>query len=210
MSRIVALVLGVALIAASCAGDAAAGTTTTSVGPSTVTVTEPFQPSQLGNSVAGVSLPDASIGGADFEMVPIEGHVLAVYFGYTTCPDVCPTTMADLRSAIADLGDDGERVDVAMVTVDPGRDSGETLTEYVQYFIEGAHALRTEDPDQLKAAADAFGADYGVVNLPNGRISAFHTPFLYAVDDRGTIQAVWRFGAEPAEIAGDLASILNS
>ena len=205
----IAVGFAAALMCAACseAGGGPVETTTATV-PAQTSTTAAAQPTQVGNSVADISLPDASNDGDPFFMIPPTGHVLAVYFGYTSCPDVCPTTMADLRRAMAELGDDAGRVEVAMVTVDPGRDTDATITDYVQYFIPDAHALRTEDEAALRVAGDAFGADYGVVHLPNGRTSAFHTPYLYAVDDEGTIRAVWTFGVQPEVIAQDLADIL--
>ena len=75
-----------------------------------------------------------------------------MYFGYTNCPDVCPTTMADLGAALDRLDDeDAARVDVAMVTVDPERDTA-VLADYVQSFVADAHAMATDDPAALRAA----------------------------------------------------------
>ena len=65
------------------------------------------------------ALPDLSNGGQPFDMRAQPGHLLVVYFGYTNCPDFCPTTMTNVARAQQDLGDDGSRIDVAMVTVDP-------------------------------------------------------------------------------------------
>lgn len=77
----------------------------------------------LGDSVADVSLPDVGNGGEPMPFVGPDEGVLVVYFGYTFCPDVCPSTLADLRTGLSDLGDDVDRGDVAMATVDPGRDT---------------------------------------------------------------------------------------
>jgi protein SCO1 len=162
----------------------------------------------LGASVADVALPDISRGGAPFRMVAPEGHVLVVYFGYTFCPDICPTTLSDLRSALASMGDAADRVEVAMVTVDPMRDVDDVLQPYLQSFIDTAHPLRTTDQAELDAAADAFGADFSVITVSDGNIEVSHTAYLYAVDDRGVVRVVWPFGVEPERIAEDLGSVL--
>ena len=94
--------------------------------------------------VDAVTLPDVSRDGAPFELRAEPGGLLVVYFGYTNCPDICPTTMADLARALDDLGDDADRVDVAMVTVDPDRDT-DVLADYVDDFVAGGHALATAD-----------------------------------------------------------------
>ena len=170
---------------------------------------ELLQTTMLGSDVAGVSLPDASNGGKPFPMIASQGGALVVYFGYTACPDVCPTTMADLRTALEELGDTADHVTVAMATIDPDRDTDQVLTDYAQFFIPSAHALRTEDADALKTAADAFGVSYSVTPLADGGVEVGHSPFMYAVDDAGEIRAVWIFGTEPDAIANDISEIMS-
>lgn len=160
--------------------------------------------------VSTASLPDVSSGGVDFSMRAPQDEILLLYFGYTSCPDVCPTTLADLRSALRQMGDAATKVNVAMATVDPERDTDEVITGYVQSFIPGAHALRTESPEELRAAADVFGADYGVSVDEEGMREVFHTANLYAIDDRGLLQVTWPFGSEPDGIAADLELLLEA
>ncbi|MEN8238204.1 MAG: SCO family protein [Actinomycetota bacterium] len=163
----------------------------------------------LGTSVGEVSLPDVGSGGEPMPFVGPDEGVLVVYFGYTFCPDVCPTTLADLRTALGGLGDDAQRVEVAMATVDPGRDTDEVITNYLRSFVPDGHPLRTEDDAELRAAADAFGAEYSVIEGANGTTEVLHSAYLYGVDDTGEIRAVWPFGAEPESIARDIASMLS-
>jgi len=158
--------------------------------------------------VSEVALPDATNGG-EMQMVAEQGGVLVVYFGYTACPDVCPTTMADLRTSLRNLGDRAAAVDVAMVTVDPGRDSADVLNGYVHTFVPDGHALRTDDPDELAAAAEPFGVQYEVSVLEDGWIDVVHTGFLYAVDDEGRVQLTWPFGIEAELIEADLRALLD-
>lgn len=161
--------------------------------------------------VAGVSLPDAGRGGEPLTMAAADDEVLVVYFGYTSCPDVCPTTMADLRSALGKLDPaDARRVDVAMATIDPGRDTDEVITAYVHAFFPEGHGLRTTDDEALRAAADAFGASYTVTTNGAGAVEVSHTGHLYAVDDEGRIQVTWPFGTKSDELAADLRILLGS
>jgi protein SCO1/2 len=166
-----------------------------------------YRPSgeQVVNSVA---LPDASNGDAPFEFVAPTGGLLIVYFGYTSCPDVCPTTLAMLKSALATLGDDASRVSLAMATVDPNRDTGEILTGYVQSFVPTAHALRTDQPDELQAVADSFGAIYSVTTSTDGRIEVSHSGAMYVVNDQGGVVLTWPFGVVSADVAADLELLL--
>jgi protein SCO1/2 len=160
-------------------------------------------------NVAHVVLPAASDGDADFAMVAADGELLVAYFGYLSCPDVCPTTMADLRRAITDLGTDASQVRVAFVTIDPDRDQPNFVTSYIQRFFDDGIALRTDDPAALRSAADAFGAGYEVTEGADGVIDVTHSSFLYAIDSEGTIQVQWPFGMTSGDIAHDLAYLLE-
>ncbi len=149
-----------------------------------------------------VALPDVSHGGAPFEFrAPADG-LLIVYFGYTNCPDVCPTTMASLKVALADLGDDADRVEVAMVTVDPARDT-DVLAEYVQSFVPGAHAIATDDAAALQSVAGPFGVSYEVTTRPNGEIQVAHSSYLFAVDDAGKLVLTWPVTADETSTSSD-------
>jgi protein SCO1/2 len=159
--------------------------------------------------VSSVSLPDVSAGGIDFVFRAAEGELLILYFGYTACPDICPTTMADLRSALRELGGRAARVAVGMVTIDPHRDTDDIITAYVHAFFPEGHAFRTDDPDALRAAADAFGAGYAVTIDDEGVEEVVHTAFLYAIDDTGHLRLMWPFGIESEDIARDLNALLE-
>lgn len=162
-------------------------------------------------AVDAVALPDVSSGDAPFEFAAPPGELLVVYFGFTFCPDVCPTTLSDLQAALGELGDDAERVEVAFVTVDPQRDDGEKLTGYIGFFTDGrGHALRTEDPELLAAAAEPFGVEYEVTTNEEGEIEVGHTASLFVVDDRGRLLLTWPFGTSPDVLASDLAWLLEA
>ena len=159
--------------------------------------------------VDAVALPDLSRGGEPFALRAQPGGLLVVYFGYTNCPDVCPTTMSDVRTALRQLGDDADRVDVAMVTIDPDRDTP-VLADYVSSFVEGGHTLATDDAAELRAVADPFGVSYLVAANAAGEIEVAHTPQLYVVDDAGRLALTWQFGVTADDLAGDLEQLLES
>lgn len=166
-----------------------------------------FRPSAA-QPVDVVTLADAADGDAPFEFRAEPDGLLIMYFGYTSCPDVCPTSLAMLKSALADLGDDAGRIDLAMATVDPDRDTGEILTGYVRSFVDDAHALRTDDPDALRRAADAFGATYSVTTSEDGRVEVSHTGSMFVVDDQGDLLLTWPFGVRSDDVAADLEVLL--
>lgn len=160
-------------------------------------------------SVAALSLPDASAGDTDFTFVAPTDHFLLVYFGYTSCPDVCPTSLSDVRHALAALGDRAASVDLAMVTIDPDRDDGRLLTDYVRSFVPTAHALRTDDRDALAAVADGFGASYSVETNDEGEIEVGHSASIYVVDDTGSVVLVWPFGLPDEAMTTDLSILFD-
>ncbi len=160
-------------------------------------------------TVGEVTLPAVNRSGEDFAIKADPGEMLIVYFGFANCPDICPTTLADTRLALADLGPRADDVNVAFITVDPERDTDQITTDYVEAFIEGSIALRTEDPQELLIAADAFGVTYQIVENDDGDIEVAHTPNLYVVDDQGAIILTWPFGVPATDIASDLNILLD-
>ena len=158
--------------------------------------------------VGNVSLPIAG-SGEDLAFVAPEGGVMVVYFGFTFCPDICPTTLADLRIALDGLGEDAERVEVVMATIDPDRDTDEVVTGYVQSFVPDAIAVRTDDQGVLREATTAFGADYIITTDDDGEPEVGHTTSLYAVDDEGNLVLYWAFGTTAEDIGSDLEVMLD-
>ena len=157
-------------------------------------------------SVGGFSLPDSN--GVEQAFVgPSDGYLL-VYFGFTNCPDICPTTMADLRQAFSDIGGDAERFQVAMVTVDPERDGYPEVQRYVDTFFGTGLALRTDDDARLREVAGGFGADYDIT-IVDGQPEVGHTAYLYAVNESGEMVLQWPFGVSADDIANDLEILLD-
>lgn len=160
-------------------------------------------------SVGTLSLPDVNHGGTPLAMRAAPGGLLVVYFGYTNCPDICPGTLAGLRLARHKLGAaDAERVQVAMATVDPERDTDAVLTEYLGHFFDDAHALRTTDPAQLEAVAGAFGVKYEIAKDDQDQTEVGHTALSFAVDDQGRVVDAWPFGMDEKTIANDMRILL--
>ena len=157
--------------------------------------------------VDGTPLPDVADGGAPFTIKAPTGGLLIVYFGYTNCPDVCPTTLSDVKVALADLGDDASRVATAMITVDPERDTA-VLADYVRSFVPDAHALATDDEAALQAVAGPFGVSYQVTTSPTGEVQVAHSSYLFVVDDAGKLVLTWPVtaDAETTTSAKDLAA----
>jgi protein SCO1 len=147
--------------------------------------------------------------GTSIPVTAAAGGLRVVYFGFTSCPDVCPTTMSDLKRALLELSEaERDRVEVVMVTVDPDRDLPEKLEAYVTTFVPGGESVRFDDPAALAAAAEAFGAQYSIEIAEDGEPEVAHSAELYVVDDRGDIVLQWPFGISADAIAADLRSLL--
>lgn len=148
--------------------------------------------------------------GTPVDVTAFDGDLLLVYFGYTNCPDVCPTTLYDLKKALEQLGGKADRIDVAMGTIDPERDTDDVITGYLHSFIAGGHALRTADQEVLTQATQAFGASYSVTTGDDGVIEVSHSPFMYLVDEHADIVLTWPFGLPSDAIAIDLDIMLDT
>ncbi len=158
--------------------------------------------------VAQVSLPEA--GGTEVDMVADEDGLLIVFFGFASCPDICPMTLNILRTAVGNqTPEDQERVQVAMVTIDPTVDTAEAMDRYVAQYFDDGLALRTDDLSRLRAATDAFGADYRIRMNEEGKREVAHSDDLYVVDDTGTVVLIWPFGVSPEAITADLTRLLD-
>lgn len=150
-------------------------------------------------------LPDVSRDGDAFQFVGPDNGLLLVYFGYTNCPDVCPGTLTATSRALEAIGDEADRVSVAMVSVDPDRDL-DVIAGFVQDFVPGAHAIATDDLTSVRKLALSFGADFS--DQPNSP-DPQHTDALYAVDDAGRLAITWPYPTDYDDIAADIEQLLD-
>ena len=198
--------LGLAMIVAVAAcGGSSDDTATPSDGPAPLSgvVREPLP------TVDGVTLPSLSAPGDLVEFRAEPGELQVVYFGFTNCPDVCPTTLADFAVALRKLEpEQADKIDVVMVTVDPDRDL-DLLDIYITSFIEGGTAAGTTDEAELLTAAEPFGASWEVRKLDDGTVEVDHSPFLYVVNDAGKLVLSWQFGATSDDMASDLTLLFE-
>jgi protein SCO1/2 len=122
--------------------------------------------------------------GKKFSLEQVKGQPAAVVFGFTHCPDVCPTTLLDWSNVLANLGPDGDRLKVLFVSVDPERDTPEALKAYLASFDPRIVALTGSAAD-IAAAARTFGAYYEKVPDGNGGFTFDHTIKTYFIDRAG-------------------------
>jgi protein SCO1 len=153
-----------------------------------------------------LSLPDQN--GNARSLADFKGKVVVVFFGYTQCPDVCPSTMAELAQIKKAMGKDGERVQGIFVSVDPERDTPEILKGYMANFDSSFVALRGT-PDQTKAAAKEFKVFYGKVpGKTEGSYSVDHTAGSFVFDPAGKVRLFVRYGSGAEALTADLNALL--
>lgn len=141
-------------------------------------------------------------------LADFKGKVTVVFFGYTQCPDVCPTTMAELAQVKKALGKDGERVQGVFVTVDPARDTPELLKAYMASFDPGFVALRGS-ADEIAATAKEFKVFYAKVpGKTEGSYTMDHTAGSYVFDASGKVRLFVRYGSGADALAADLKTLL--
>jgi protein SCO1/2 len=147
------------------------------------------------------------------DLVPAEGEVTLAYFGYLSCPDMCPLTMGDLRRARQLIGDDlADRTTVAFVTLDPGRDDAEDLNAYLSlFFDDGVRALTATDEASLAAAADQLGVRFTLEEPDaDGDYEVMHSAITYVIDDRGVVVRELPFGVSAEDHAQVIEAVLEA
>lgn len=146
--------------------------------------------------------------GSRFASTDFQGKAVVVFFGYTQCPDICPTSLATMREAMSLLGQQAERVQVFLVTVDPERDTQEVLAGYVPWFDPRFLGLRAE-PETTRAAARSFKVFYA--KAAGGTALGYsidHTAESFAYDPQGRLRLKIGHGATAQQIAEDLSKLL--
>jgi len=141
-------------------------------------------------------------------LADFKGKAVIVFFGYTQCPDVCPTTLLSMREVIDRLGSDGGRVQVLFVTLDPARDTQQLLAQYVTAFNPGFIGLRGDE-----AATTAAAREFKVFHArqPGSTPDSYsidHSTGSYAFDPQGRLRLLVRHGEAPENVAADLRLLL--
>jgi protein SCO1/2 len=155
------------------------------------------------------SLPDTS--GKIRTLADYKGKVVVLFFGYTHCPDVCPTTMAELSQALEQLGQtDAKRVQVLFVTVDPERDTAALMAQYVPAFNPSFVGLRPADQEQLAKVTKDFRVYYAKVpgKTPDS-YTMDHTAASFVFDPDGKLRLFARDGQGAAPWVHDIKLLLG-
>ena len=153
-----------------------------------------------------LSLPD--VNGQARTLGDFKGKVTVVFFGYTQCPDVCPTTMAELAQVKKQLGADGDKLQGVFVTIDPERDTPEILKSYMASFDPSFVALRGT-LEQTQAAAKEFKIYFAKVpGKTEGSYTMDHSAGSFILDAKGNPRVFERYGAGADGLASDVKALL--
>jgi len=162
---------------------------------------EPFPPA------ADFTLTKAN--GDEFRLSDQHGKVVLLFFGYTSCPDVCPTTLAELKKAMEQLGGNAEQVQVLFISVDPKRDTPEKIQSYTGYFNPAFVGL-SGDQTEL----EPIWKDYSIFREEVQSDSSMgvivnHTARLYLIDPQGNLRLSYAYGTLVEDIVHDVELILR-
>lgn len=166
----------------------------------------PFHASDVGAKFASADFRLTDHNGIPRTLADFRGKVVVLFFGYVHCPDVCPTTMADLAQVMRALGADADRVQVLFVTVDPERDKPEMLVQYVPAFHPSFLGLYG-DAEATAQVARAFDVVYQKQPTSSG-YNVDHSAGTYLVDANGKVRLLAPYGQRADWLAQDIRLLL--
>ncbi|MCW8880805.1 MAG: SCO family protein [Sedimenticola sp.] len=180
---------------------------------------QPATQLQKSDAISTLAIAEAPKGGdfilnsykGEVDLKSLRGQVVVIYFGYTWCPDICPTSLGFLSAALEELTpEEQDKIQVLFISVDPERDSLEHLKSYGEYFhrkilgVTGTH-------EQLKRVANLYGAAYRLVKSDSSADYVVdHSADLYVVNQQGQLQTVIRHGTQPKQILAVLRGLINN
>ncbi|MBV1776555.1 SCO family protein [Burkholderiaceae bacterium DAT-1] len=169
-----------------------------------------FQSVDITGAAIGGPLVLTGHDGKTHRLEDYRGKVVVLFFGFTHCPEVCPTTLYELSNTMKQLGAAAEHVQVLFVSVDPERDDVATLARYVPAFDKRFVGL-TGSPEQIKSVADSFKIVYQKVNGKDPKnYSVDHSAGSYILDREGKIRLFVNYGSGSSVFTHDIAELLRS
>jgi protein SCO1 len=173
-------------------------------------VRSPFKGIDVTGSPIGGELRLLDPDGKPRSLGDFRGKVVVVVFGYTQCPDVCPTTLSDFASALKKLGPDAASVQVLFVTVDPKRDTAELLRQYVPAFNPAFLGLRGDAAATSKVTREFRVYAQERAGKTADSYTVDHSAQSFVFDKQGRVRLIIGYGAPSEAIASDLKILLNS
>ena len=152
--------------------------------------------------------------GKKIKFSDFKGKYVMVFFGYTYCPDVCPTTMLRISEVLDELGNDKKYVRALFISVDPERDTPEKLKKFISFYDKTGKYITglTGTPEEIKKVAHQFRAFYKKVPIKNKEVGYLidHSAYIYLVDPKGILRMIYRPANDnPKRIAQDIKQIIK-
>jgi len=157
-----------------------------------------------GDVISGLVGPEGRAHNRD----DFKGRVTVLLFGFTHCPDICPTALLNLSAILDQLGEKSSLVQVAFVTVDPERDTAEVLQDYLGSFGPNFVGL-TGEPDAIRQVAKAFKVFFQKVPLPGGDYTMDHSIAIYALDKHARVRLMFTMNRPLEDIVHDILELLR-
>jgi protein SCO1/2 len=149
-----------------------------------------------------------TLDGRDITDADYRGKWLLIYFGYTFCPDVCPTTLSQIGTALEALGPKAKNFQPIFITVDPARDKPPVLRDYMKSFDPRIVAL-TGEPDSIESAAKSFHVYYRPRSLGNGQYTVDHSSYIYVMNPQGKFVELLTGDLPGHPLADDLRKLVK-
>lgn len=164
----------------------------------------------MGTGAAAPDLPLAGAPGRTISLARSEGRVSLVAFGYTSCPDICPTTLTGWKRVKKKLGHNADRVRFVFVSIDYRNDTPAMAAAFARRFDPSFLGVAL-DSLQMPRVLPPFKAQAAYESTPDGRlVGVSHTEYTYLVDDRGRILLAYEFASDPALIARGVKQLLDA
>jgi protein SCO1/2 len=149
----------------------------------------------------------ASSAGGDLSSEDLKGKPFIIFFGFTRCPEVCPTTLSDISSWLDALGPDGKEIKALFVSIDPERDSVAAMKDYLSSFSDQIIGL-TGTPDQIAGVAKEYRIYYAKHPLKDGDYTMDHSAMIYLMDRQGKLVGTLTYGDKKDEAVAKLRRLL--
>jgi len=151
----------------------------------------------------------ASSTGGELSSDELKGKPFVVFFGFTRCPEICPTTVSDISTWLDALGPDGKEIKALFISIDPERDDVASLKDYLSSFNDRIVGL-TGTPDQIAAVAKEYRVFYAKHPLKDGDYTMDHSAVIYLMDRQGKLAGTLSYGDQTSDALAKLKRLLGS
>ena len=144
--------------------------------------------------------------GKPFESSTLKNKPSLLFFGFTNCPEICPTTLADLSEITKEVTSSVDAINIIFVTLDPKRDNKEHLKDYVQYFDRNIIGI-TGDKNEIKKFAKNWGVFYETVKTSNNNYTLNHTATVFMIDELGNFRGTISWGENETSVIQKITNL---